>query len=170
MERPGQCEKSNRGTRGMAALQRAITRTAVFPYHTPNETNILIPTGLSAICGFKESRITVSYCAAGWRGSRAPNRQVMSLWARPLSYIRENANLRIKLNFENGWFVSFVFQFVHLWAIPIYYYLHSWLPHSFYYNFTGTRLKGCVRILLYYSVFVPVSYGFIYYCYWYSYV
>jgi len=86
MERPGQCEKSNKGTRGKAALQRAIKRS-------------------SAICGCEGSRITASYRAAGRRGSRVPNRQVMSLRARPLSYIGENASSRIKLSFGNGLFL-----------------------------------------------------------------
>lgn len=146
MERPGLPEKSNRGTGGKVALQRAITWTAVFPYHTPNETDILIPTGSSTICGCEESRITVSYCAAGRRGSRVPNRQVMSLRARPLSYIGENANLRIKSSFGNGLFLLF-FSSSTYGQFPFYYYSHSRLPHSFYYNLTGTRLRGCVRIL-----------------------
>jgi hypothetical protein len=77
MERPGQCRKSNRGTGGKAALRRVITRIAGYPYHTPNETDILIPTGSSAICGCEGSRITASYCAAGRRGSRVLNRHVI---------------------------------------------------------------------------------------------
>lgn len=35
------------------------------------------------------------------------------------------------------WFVSSVSQFIYLWGISIYYYLHSSLPHS-HYNLTGT--------------------------------
>ena len=75
--RPGQPEKGNRGSRGKTALRRAITRTAGYLYHNPNATDVLIPTGSSAICGCEESWITASYCAAGRRGSRAPNRQVI---------------------------------------------------------------------------------------------
>ena len=101
MERPGQREKSNSGTGGNAALWRVITRTASYPYHTPNETDILIPTRSSAICGCEEGRITVSYHAAGRQGSRALNRHVI----RPLSYIRENAKSCIKSNFGNGLFL-----------------------------------------------------------------
>jgi hypothetical protein len=62
------------GTEGKAALRLAITRTTSYPYHNPNETDILIPTGLSTICGCEESRITASYRAAGRQGSRVLNR------------------------------------------------------------------------------------------------
>ena len=92
---------------GKAAVWQAIARTASYPYHNPNEIDILIPTRSSAICGCEGSQITASYRAAGRRGSRVPNRQVMSLRARPLSYIGENANSCIKSSFGNGWFLLF---------------------------------------------------------------
>jgi len=125
----------------------------------------LIPTGSSAICGCEESRITVSYRAAGRRGSRAPNRHVIQ----PLSYIGGNANLRIKSSFGNGLFLSFL---VHPFTDDSHSLLsHSRLPHSFHYNLTGTRLRGCVGILyIRCSVFVSVRYTFIYYCYRFSYI
>jgi len=107
MEMPGQPEKSNRGTRGARQPFDERSRGPPVVHHTPNETDILISTGLSAICGCEGSRMTASYRAAGRRGSRVPNRQVMSLRARPLSYIGENANSCIKSSFGNGWFLLF---------------------------------------------------------------
>jgi hypothetical protein len=145
LERPGQPKKSNRGTGGKAALQQVITQTASYPYHNPNKTNIMVLTRLSTICGCEESWITASYCTAGRQGSHVPNRQVMSLQARPLSHIRENANSCIKLSFGNGYFF-FCFS-VHIRAIPIYYFSYLWLSHSFLYNLMGTQLRGCVGIL-----------------------
>jgi hypothetical protein len=145
-----------------AALQQAITRTASYPYHNPNKTDILIPTRSSAICGCEESRITASYRAAGRRGSRVPNRQVMSLRARPLSYIGENANSCIKSSFGNGYFF-FCFS-VHPHTGNSHLLLFAFVTNSLI-SLQGYSTEGVCWNIIYYSVFVPVFYTIIYYCY-----
>ena len=150
MERPGQCEKSNKGTRGKAALQRAIKRS-------------------SAICGCEGSRITASYRAAGRRGSRVPNRQVMSLRARPLSYIGENASSRIKLSFGNGLFLLLCFS-VHPLACNSHLFLSTFKTSFVLLQPYGYSTEGVCQNIIYGSVFAPVRYSFIYYCYRYSYI
>ena len=113
MERLGKPEKSNRGTGDKAGLQQVIMLTTGYSYHSPNKTDILIPTGTSAICGCKECQITASHCTAGCQGSHVSNWQVMNLRARPLSYIKENGNSHIKSSFGNGLFLLFLSSFTY---------------------------------------------------------
>jgi hypothetical protein len=103
------------------------------------------------------------------------NRQIQIPWLLIYYVHRLNLNQAISYSDNQNIFGGNMLLCLrcHLWAIPIYYYSHLRLPHSFIsLQSHGYLTEGVCLNITYGSVFVPVHYshGIIYYCYHFHYI
>jgi hypothetical protein len=145
MERPGQPEKSNRGTGGGQPFDEQSCGLPVIYIIIQMKLTSWYPQNWVPFVAAREAGLQQAIVLLV---TKALMCQIDKSWAYESDLWAISERMPIcASSWVLGMVCLFLFQFIHLQAIPIYYYLHLRLPHLFHYNLTGTWLRGCVRIL-----------------------